>query len=197
MLAAATSGDNSQGGIFTSTDSGQTWRPSSPVPGLNWPSVACSADGTRLVAVGFWYPYSALGYPVETFLSSDSGRSWTQANLDAGSLTDGPGGAGVASSADGTHLVGFIGSRIFAGFLARPLLPLPPPPELDITTLASSASISWIVPSSGFALQQNENLSLTTWADVSTSPTLHLTNLHYEVAVCLTNRGNFYRLKQQ
>lgn len=45
------------GGIYTSTDSGTTWV-SNNVPVGSWSAVACSADGTKLVAVvdggGIW-----------------------------------------------------------------------------------------------------------------------------------------------
>lgn len=40
------------GPIYTSSDSGVTWA-SNNVPGQHWAAVACSADGNRLIAVGY------------------------------------------------------------------------------------------------------------------------------------------------
>jgi hypothetical protein len=46
-----------QGGIYASTNSGVTWK-KTVVPDTTWHSIACSADGTKLVAVvyggGIW-----------------------------------------------------------------------------------------------------------------------------------------------
>ena len=73
---------------------------------------------------------------------------------------------------------------------------------LDITPSANSANdwliswlISWIVPSMPFVLQENADLNTADWIDVTTQPTLNLTNLHHEVSVPLSISNRFFRLK--
>ena len=45
-------------------------------------------------------------------------------------------------------------------------------------------------------LQQNSDLTMTNWTDVTTTPTLNLTNLQNEMMVSSPSIGNsFYRLK--
>jgi hypothetical protein len=87
-------------GILVSTNSGVTWALAN-VPAGSWNSIACSADGSKMVAV--------MGTTVDTssgttgvgaiYTSADSGATWTQTsaptNVDW---------CGVASSADGTKL---------------------------------------------------------------------------------------------
>ena len=62
---------NGYGGVFMqSTDSGVTWTTltvPTPVPSINWNSVASSADGMKLVA-------SAILGPIYT--SADGGLTW-------------------------------------------------------------------------------------------------------------------------
>ncbi len=85
-LVAAVSG----GGIYTSSDSGNTWVPNNNAPSNNWASVASSADGSKLVAVD-------AGGGVYT--SGDSGNTWGSNNVPAN------GWFSVASSADGSKAV--------------------------------------------------------------------------------------------
>jgi hypothetical protein len=40
-------------------------------------------------------------------------------------------------------------------------------------------------------------LTATNWTDVPATPTLNLTNLHYEVSASPSLGSRFYRLKQQ
>jgi len=82
------------GGVYTSTDSGNTWaQRTSGLPNSGvaaWTSVASSSDGTKLAVAGGGVIY----------VSSSSGASW--------SGTSGGSGSSVASSADGTKLVGVV-----------------------------------------------------------------------------------------
>ena len=55
------------GTIYTSPNSGGTWAPTS-APSDNWTSVACSSDGTKLVAV--------VGAGL-IYISTNSGGAWT------------------------------------------------------------------------------------------------------------------------
>ena len=86
--------DQDQYEICTSTNSGLTWTLANPFNSLgNGPSsafVACSADGSKLVA-------EAGGSPIYT--STNSGLTWTLSQPDGGYREP------VASSADGTQLV--------------------------------------------------------------------------------------------
>ncbi len=98
-LVAAANGfydrsNNWRGGlIYISTDSGATWT-STSAPSNGWQSVACSADGTRLMAIG----------TTGTYISDNSGLVWTQTNPI--------GAASVATSADG-NMVFLAGERIY------------------------------------------------------------------------------------
>jgi len=76
------------GDISTSTDFGNTWTTQTNYAGINWESVATSADGTKLIASG--------GHQLYT--STDSGTTWTARDEIRN-------WSSVASSSDGTKLV--------------------------------------------------------------------------------------------
>jgi hypothetical protein len=78
-----------EGGIYTSTDSGMTWNPTSETDSYYWQSVASSSDGTKLAAV-------VDGGGIYT--STNSGVTW---NIYWQFLN----WQCVASSSDGTKLV--------------------------------------------------------------------------------------------
>jgi hypothetical protein len=92
--------------IALSTNAGKTWAAAS-APTNNWVCVACSADGTRLVAAATMTlgPGPGSGYPLSPdgdglmYASTDSGATWAPAFALPNLWTS------VASSADGTHLV--------------------------------------------------------------------------------------------
>ncbi|HXJ58997.1 MAG TPA: hypothetical protein VNU68_20250 [Verrucomicrobiae bacterium] len=90
-LAASGSGQ-----INLSTNSGATWTASS-LPDGAITSIACSADGTRLIAAG--YIYFPCSCPV-IYTSRDSGATWASNSLPGQSFE-----TVVASSADGSKLV--------------------------------------------------------------------------------------------
>jgi photosystem II stability/assembly factor-like uncharacterized protein len=79
--------------VYTSTDSGMTWKQATNAPALGlggWTSVACSADGTKLVASpDYWALHT----------SADSGATWVSKNTPVREWLS------VASSADGSHLI--------------------------------------------------------------------------------------------
>ena len=142
-------------------------------------SIALSAKGTRLVAAATAY----LGASIYT--STNYGVSWNP--------TDAPitNWHGVASSADGNKLVavvGYPGGGIY-------IWQTTPSPKLIITPAGNGLLISWIVPSMPFVLQENADLNTADWIDVTTQPTLNLTNLHHEVSVPLSISNRFFRLK--
>jgi photosystem II stability/assembly factor-like uncharacterized protein len=178
--------------IYTSGDSGVTWMPAN-VPTSAWPAVASSADGTKLVGVnqGGW-----------VYASSDAGTTWGSVNAPAELWR------AVASSADGSKLVAVPSSRYDYGIDesedAGPIyslqFPLPSPrprpsPWLTISRSDARFGISWLVPSTSFALQQNSDLTTSNWTEVPTAPALDFTN--YEVTLSASLDRRFYRLKQK
>jgi hypothetical protein len=169
-------------GIYTSTNSGVTWISNSVSPfGLSWSSVAMSADGTKLVAV----VWAGGGFvPASIYTSSDSGATW-QTN-DAPPKT----WKSVASSADGGKLVAAVG---YGGGLYT--LQTTPAPQLNLAPSGHILTVSWIIPSTNFVLQQNLDLTTTNWTDVTNPPVLNLTNLQNEVILSPTGSSGFYRLK--
>jgi len=70
----------------------------SGAPSNVWYSVACSADGTELVAAAYAGP-SQIGGTGLIYTSADSGVTWTNASPPTNYWTS------VASSADGSHLI--------------------------------------------------------------------------------------------
>jgi len=102
LVAVDIGTDYTGGYIYTSTNSGVTWR-ESLVPGLrNWGAVTSSADGSKLVAVNYPSFDSDTGGYIYT--STDSGVTWVERR-----------GAGInwwksiTSSADGTKLAVVVG----------------------------------------------------------------------------------------
>ena len=88
-------------GIYTSADSGATWKFANSATNLYWRYLASSADGTKLAAAG----------PGGVCLSADSGATWTFLHAPA-NLTN---VSAVASSSDGSKLyLAFKGGPIYA-----------------------------------------------------------------------------------
>jgi len=97
------------GGLVTTINlvCAQGWTAGSmpPVPNLHiWRSIAASADGAKLVAVGSGPGAYGIFLPFPLYFSTDSGLTWQQ---QAGSPTNL--WSSVASSADGTKLVAVAG----------------------------------------------------------------------------------------
>lgn len=87
-------------GVLVSTNSGATWT-SNSLPNQNQIpeilSVACSADGSKVVAADFW---------MGIYVSTNTGTTWIQ----TGALGTTP-VSSLASSADGTKLVAAVGQH--------------------------------------------------------------------------------------
>jgi hypothetical protein len=92
--------------VYTSTDSGATWTPTS-APGNVWASVACSADGTKIVAAANSPDEPQLGDQGLIYRSTDSGLTWTPTGAPSNYWSS------VASSADGTHLIAGVSQTSF------------------------------------------------------------------------------------
>jgi photosystem II stability/assembly factor-like uncharacterized protein len=187
LVAAALqqTSSGSPGSIYTSTDSGVTWS-RSPAPSKYWRSVACSADGTSLVAAE-----QDLWSDSGLYTSSDSGATWIQAE------SPGQFWMAVASSADGTKLVAVADGPIYTLHSPRPPTPLPASPRLEIHISGNQLGLSWLIPSTGFALQENSDLTTADWENMMVAPTLNLTNLHNEISVSPCGGPHFYRLTAQ
>ena len=168
-LAWATGGGNSAGGIFVSTNAGTTWRTNlAPIAPLS--SIACSADGKRLIALD-----GAL-----IFNSTNAGVSWTTSSIPAVTMRS------VASSADGSKQVGVMQ---FGGIYMTV-------PGLNVVLGGTNSVISW--PSTaiamGFSLQQNSDFTTTNWVTLTNTPALDLPSSQYQVSLPATNNAGFYRL---
>src|SRR3984957_3223997 len=168
------------GGIYTSTDSGMTWT-SNNVTKTRWQSVAPSADGSKLVAV------ADVGQGGWIYTSTNSGATWASNNAPNYSWTS------VASSADGNKLIaapaGDQSSRPAPIYISQTT----PTPQLNITPSNTNLALSWIIPSTNFVLQQSSDLI--SWANLTNTPALNLTNLQNQVMLSPSNSSAFYRLK--
>ena len=94
-LAAVVGFNSTPGPIFTSSDSGVTLTQTG-APTNNWVSVACSADGTKLVAAAM-DAQAQCGF---IYTSTNSGLTWALTGAPTNNAW-----STVASSADGTKLV--------------------------------------------------------------------------------------------
>jgi hypothetical protein len=70
-----------------------------------------------------------------------------------------------------------------------------PAPVLGIASGSNSLSVSWLVPSANFVLQQNTALATAGWTDVTNPSTFNLSRLLNEVTIPLSADRTFYRLK--
>ena len=165
-------------GIWTSTDAGMTWTRTT-APDIGWFCIATSADGKRLAACSEGTIY----------LSIDGGMNWIQ---QTNQPADGAIWQSIASSADGGVVVAAnSGSGIY---ITKTNIP----PRLNAASANGNLTVSWIIPSQAYALQQNPNLTSSTWPAVTNTPLLNLTNLQNQVSVPKSSVNNgFYRLQSQ
>jgi hypothetical protein len=161
--------------IWLSQDSGATWTQTG-LPNASWPSIASSADGTKLVAVT---------YGSGIYTSTDSGNTWISNNVPTNSWRS------VATSADGGKLAAVTDS---GGIWTLQTTPIP---QMTLTPGNGNLTLSWIIPSTNFVLQQNLDLTISNWTDVTNIPVLDLMNLQNEVTLPATNGSAFYRLATQ
>jgi len=160
-------------GIYISTNSGGTWTTTNIVG----QTIACSADGTKLVIAGD-----------QIWTSADSGMTWATNNAPNVPSS----WYGVASSADGCKLVAV--NRFFMGIWVGQITPSP---QLNLQPTNGNFALSWIVPSTNFILEQNLDLSTANWASLTNVPALNLTNLQEQVSLPVTNGNGFFRLIAQ
>jgi hypothetical protein len=170
--------------IFISTNAGTTWTQTS-APSTNWIALASSADGSRLVAVAggsqSLRPPIIVNGPIYT--STNWGATWVSNSVPVQYWIS------VASSADGRKLVAVVnGGGIWTSQTT-------PAPQMNITPTNGNFTLSWIVPSTNFVMQQSSDLGSASWTDVTNPPVLNLTNLQDEVILSPTGSSVFYRLK--
>jgi hypothetical protein len=208
MTACAGLGCGSWSAIYISRDGGASWVAGN-VSGIPLSSSACSADGTRLVALGG-----------STILSTNSGGTW-YTNVTVC-------GAGVAATPDGTRLLvasaGFInvstdwgttwtslslptnvfpralavcadGSRLLLASSDSYLYQLisTPRPRLNLHVVDANALLAWSVPSRSFVLQRSSDMG--NWIDENVAPSFSLSNIEFEVTVPASSKLGFYRMK--
>jgi photosystem II stability/assembly factor-like uncharacterized protein len=163
--------------VMTSTNSGLTWvSNTTPLSGKQdaLAPLACSADGMRLAA-GTW--------PGPVCISLDSGRTWTTNNSPSADWFS------IAMSADGSAVFASGSDNIYVAHI-------PAQPSLSIMSIASNVVLSWPLPSTGFVLQANGDLTSTNWTAVTNSVTA--TNYWNQVTLTPPATGNvFYRLANQ
>ncbi len=95
-LAAVINQENG-GGIYVSTNSGNTWKQTS-APNENWNSIASSSDGTKLAAC-------APGISAGIYVSTNSGSTWVRTGAPSEPWHC------IASSSDGTKLAAAWGNE--------------------------------------------------------------------------------------
>ena len=211
------------GGIFTSTNAGLDWTPTSaPIDG--WTALASSADGLKLGATIGQTSFPTGPGPI--FVSTNGGGTWqvsgslTSYWYSVASSADGAtlvasGSAGTYTSADAgnnwsrvTNVPPGLNGRAYASCSADGqtlavalegggiwISRTTPAPSLNLARAGTKVLVSWTVPSLDFVLQQNPNLSETNWTDVPISPVLNLTNLQQEVIAPQAAGMRFFRLK--
>jgi len=169
-LAVILNGNFNTCSIDISSNWGLTWTKTSAPTNGYLSSIACSADGSKLVT---------SANPGLLFLSSDFGLTWKSNNVSASWFA-------VAASADGNKMLA----------IARPggiwTAQTTPSPQLTITSSSTNLALSWMIPSTSFVLQRSSDLI--SWADVVNPPALDLKDLQNQVMLSPSNRIGFYRL---
>ena len=111
-------------------------------------------------------------------------------------LSDGFPGGGMAGSLSGSVItLNWLGGQVTAGVSLQAVfnVSVPASPLLGIElTPTNAVVISWPAASTGFSLQQNSNLNLTNWVNVSAEPVVK--NGLNEVIVSPPTGQHFYRL---
>ena len=166
---------------YISTNDGGQWR----LANTNAGYVASSADGTKLIIAGTLYTLSQNPNRA-IYTSSDSGVTWVSNNAPA------LGWSSVASSADGSEFVAAAGGGgIWIGRTT-------PTPQLKVERASSKLTLSWLVPSTNFALQQNSALATADWVTFTNLPSFDPASLQNQVALPNSTAGQrFFRLIAQ
>ena len=169
------------GVLYFTTNSAASWSTAN-VPTNLWTGAACSADGSKLVAVA----YSVFTYPYygSIYTSTNHGVSWVSNNAPLLSWD------AVACSADGSKMVAAPeNGQIYVSNSK-------PSPQLNIASPSNgNFNFSWLMPSTNLALQESSDLM--SWATVTNAPSLNYTNLQEQLTLSPTNSDGFFRLVSQ
>ncbi|MGH7939686.1 MAG: hypothetical protein ACREFR_01265 [Limisphaerales bacterium] len=150
--------------LYTSTNSGAAWTPDNALS-ATWFSVACSSDGTKVVAC----------CPGAILTSADSGQTWVTNDVPDCTWV------AVASSADGNRLVAVAATGQI--YTAVPALP-----SLNCRLSGTNFILSWPAADTGFQLQQSSTLMANSWINST------ITNGQVQEIAPATNKQAFYRL---
>jgi hypothetical protein len=169
--------------VFTSTDGGANWISNSMAAGNpgGWQAVATTANGNT------WMILNELG---TFYTSTNLGRSW-ESNSLPGQF---PECTALASSADGSKVAAaeYFGNESQGTGGGICTSQTASNPFMCITSDNSNVMLSWIVPSTNFAVQVSSDLS--DWAGVTNQPVLNLTNLQDQVTLPVSGSNAFFRL---
>lgn len=181
------------GRIFTSTNYGASWVTNNlSVPngigGGTWLNAAVSADGSKIAAIGWRSSAGQYGY---IYTSTNFGQTWSSNAVPVAWWST------VCSSADGNKIMAAyfltngppnrgITGRIWSSQTITS-------PVLDQTPNNEHLTLSWLVPSTNFVLQQSSDL--VDWSDVTDKLTLNLTHLQNQVTLPMSAGDSFFRLK--
>jgi hypothetical protein len=173
------------GNVYISTNSGVNWA-LTKLPTNDWNSVASSADGTRLVALAN-SDSATLGVGNGgIWTSTDSGTTWVSNKVQSAAWTC------AAMSSDGNELIASVGFPSTTGGIY--VSQTTPSPVLTLAPVNGQSTLSWIIPSMNFTLQQSSDLLAADWRDMTNVPVLNLTNLENQATLSPTNSSGFYRL---
>ena len=175
------------GVIYTSTNSGASWI-SNSLPNEFWSRVASSASGRTLAATAFTDTFGNSGF---IYTSTNSGTTWN--TLEKTPMQN---WNSIISSADGGILVAAgetspinpSGGGIY-------FLQTVPAPEMNVALATTNLTLSWIIPSTNFVLQQCTDLI--SWSSITNTPTLNFNNLQNQITLAPTNSNGFFRLISQ
>jgi hypothetical protein len=146
------------GPIYASTDSGLTWMETS-APSDLWTSLACCADGTKLVAaakLGNNWNGANVGDGL-IYISTNSGASWIQADAPADFWSS------VACSADGRFMVAATSGSIYVSVDSGQTWTLTTAPANDWTSVACSADGTKLLAAAYIGLIYTSTNSGATW----------------------------------
>ena len=172
---------NPLGPLYTSTNAGLTWI-SNSAPNEGWESIASSADGRILAAAAY---YDLMGGPGPIFTSTNFGATWISNStppLNWGHITVSADGAVLWASGE----AGPAGALITSQSVRNP--------QLNISSIGPNLTLSWLVPSTSFQLQQALDLTATNWISITSPPAFNLNDLNETITLSPSNRAGFYRL---
>ncbi len=185
-IQASSSADGSKlvavavtGGLVTSADSGATWVSNNVPKQITWYSVTSSSDGSNIVAAGINALYTTTNF----------GQTWISNTPPAPLLRV------IACSADGSRgiVAGATGPTSPVLYAFAPAVTTPP--LLSLISSNAQFAVTWPSSVTGFQLQQNTNLTVSAWANVTNS--IVVTNGMNAVFISPTNAASFYRLINQ